>query len=74
MKIGAIVIHCFEFAKMLAFWQAALHYTPRAPARGGWVVLQDPTGGGPNLSLQVREHRASHRSWLHLDLYTPHRE
>jgi catechol 2,3-dioxygenase-like lactoylglutathione lyase family enzyme len=71
MKIGSIVIRCYEFDKMLAFWQEALHYVPRAPASGGWVVLQDPEGKGPNISLdQVPEKRRGKRSRLHLDLYT----
>ncbi len=70
MKIGAIVIHCFEFDRMVAFWQEALHYVPREPASGGWVVLRDPKGRGPNLSFQARDRRAARRSWLHLDLYT----
>jgi hypothetical protein len=71
MKIGAIVIRCYEFDKMLAFWQEALHYVPRAPVKGGWVVLQDPAGKSPNLSLdQYPERRKGKRSRLHLDLYT----
>jgi catechol 2,3-dioxygenase-like lactoylglutathione lyase family enzyme len=74
MRIGAIVIHCHEFERMMEFWQAALRYTPREPARGGWVVLRDPLGRGPNLSLQARHRRARRRSWLHLDLYTDDRE
>jgi hypothetical protein len=48
MKIGSIVIRCYEFDKMLEFWQHALHYVPREPAKGGWVVLRDPEGRGPN--------------------------
>ena len=44
MKIGSIVIRCYEFEKMPAFWQEALHYVPREPAKGGWVVVRDPTG------------------------------
>ncbi len=51
MKIGSIVIDCNEFDKMLAFWQEALHYVPREPAKDGWVVLRDPTGRNPNVSL-----------------------
>jgi catechol 2,3-dioxygenase-like lactoylglutathione lyase family enzyme len=74
LRIGSIVIHCFEFDKMLQFWQAALHYIPREPASDGWVVLRDPEGRGPNLSLQARERRAGKRSRLHLDLYTDDRE
>jgi hypothetical protein len=36
MKIGSIVIHCYEFDRMLAFWQVALHYAPREPSDGYW--------------------------------------
>lgn len=69
MRIGSIVIHCHEFDRMVAFWQAALGYVAREPAQGGWVVLRDPAGRGPNLSFQARDRRRSGRSWLHLDLY-----
>jgi hypothetical protein len=51
MKIGSIVIRCYEFHKMVTFWQEALHYIPREPAKDGWVVLRDPSGGGHNVSL-----------------------
>jgi catechol 2,3-dioxygenase-like lactoylglutathione lyase family enzyme len=71
MKIGSIVIRCYEFDKMLAFWQEALHYVSREPAQDGWVVLRDPRGRGPNMSLdRVPERRTGKRSRLHLDLYT----
>jgi hypothetical protein len=71
MKIGSIVINCFEFDKMFVFWRQALHYVPREPAKDGWVVLCDPAGNGSNLSLnKVAEKRAGKRSRLHLDLYT----
>ena len=74
VKIGSIVIHCHKFDQMLAFWQHALHYVPREPVTDGWVVLCDPEGNGPNLSLQARDRRAERRSWLHLDLYTTARD
>jgi catechol 2,3-dioxygenase-like lactoylglutathione lyase family enzyme len=75
MRIGSIVIRCYEFDKMLAFWQEALHYVPREPARGGWVVLRDPAGRGPNISLdKTPERRTGRRSKLHLDLYTTDQE
>ncbi len=75
MRIGSIVIRCCEFDKMLAFWQEALHYVPREPASDGWVVLRDPEGKGPNVSLDhVSEKRSGKRSRLHLDLYTDNRE
>ena len=70
MRIGSVVIHCHQFDGMVAFWQAALHYVPRGPARDGWIVLEDPKGRGPNLSFQKRRGRRHGRSWLHLDLYT----
>jgi catechol 2,3-dioxygenase-like lactoylglutathione lyase family enzyme len=75
MKIGSIVIRCFEFDKMIAFWQEALHYVPREPAKDGWVVLRDPQGRGPNVSLQrISEKWSGKRSRLHLDLYTHNQE
>ena len=71
MKIGSIVIRSYEFDKMFAFWREALHYAPREPSDGSWVVLRDPAGKGPNISLQrVSERRSGKRSRLHLDLYT----
>lgn len=70
MRIGSIVIHCYKFDRMVAFWQSALRYVPREPASNDWIVLRDPKGKGPNLSFQARGKPAGHRSWLHLDLYT----
>jgi catechol 2,3-dioxygenase-like lactoylglutathione lyase family enzyme len=70
-RIGSIVIRCYEFDRMLAFWQEALRYVPREPAEGGWVVLRDPQGRGPNVSLdRTPERRTGRRSRLHLDLYS----
>ena len=74
MRIGSIVVHCYEFDRMVAFWQNALHYMPRQPAKDGWVVLCSPHGKGPNLSLQARETRRTRRSWIHLDLYTDRKD
>src|SRR5262245_47236867 len=57
IRIGSIVTHCHEFDRTVAFWAAALHYVPREPAKGGWVVLRDPDGKGPNLPVQARHER-----------------
>ena len=65
MKIGSIVIHCHDFDRTVAFWQAVLHYVPREPAKDGWVVLRDPEDKGPTLSFQGRDRRPRNRSWLH---------
>jgi catechol 2,3-dioxygenase-like lactoylglutathione lyase family enzyme len=78
MKIGSVVIKCKKFDEMLAFWQEALHYVPKAPAKGGWVILRDPEGRGPNVSLDKvpdDERLSSIRHpRLHLDLYADNRE
>ena len=73
MKIGSIVVRCYEFDRMLAFWQEALGYEPREPPGDGWVLLRDPEGRGPNLSLdRVPEplEPLGKTSRVHLDLYT----
>jgi catechol 2,3-dioxygenase-like lactoylglutathione lyase family enzyme len=71
VRIGSIVIRCSEFERMLQFWQAALHYVVGHAAEG-FVILKDPSGKGPNVSLdQAPTKRTGRRSWLHLDLYTP---
>ncbi len=76
LRIGSIVIDCINFDEMLAFWQEALHYVPRQPAKGGWVVLRDPDDRNPNVSLnQVSvSEKLMGRNWLHFDLYTNHQE
>jgi hypothetical protein len=51
MRIGSIVIRCYKFDAMLAFWQQALRQVPGEPPSGGRCVLRDPTGNGPNISL-----------------------
>lgn len=72
LRIGSVVIDCINFDKMLAFWEPALHYVPRSPAKGGWVVLRDPEGKNTNVSLNQVEpsEKLTGRNWLHFDLYT----
>ncbi len=74
MKIGSIVIDCSDFGKMVAFWQEALHYVPREPAKSGWVVLRDTEGNNPNISLNRVSTKRRGRNRLHLDLCTNNRE
>jgi catechol 2,3-dioxygenase-like lactoylglutathione lyase family enzyme len=80
MKIGSIVITCYEFDKMLSFWQEALHYVPGTPVENGWVILCDPNGQMPNISLDQIPKKdfevgvKKRRSKLHLDLYTKNQE
>ena len=75
MRIGSIVIRCTEFDRMLVFWQEALHYVCTEPAKDGWVILRDPAGRGPNVSLDhAPGRRTGKRSRLHLDLYADNQE
>jgi hypothetical protein len=78
VSVGSIVIRCSRFDEMLVFWQAALRYVPREAPRDGWVVLMDPIGTGPNVSLERVETSiapaADQLSAIHLDLYTEDQE
>lgn len=77
MEIGSVVVRCYGFEEMMAFWQEALGYEPREPAEDDWVVLHDPRGRGPNLSLErvtARLEPLSKTSRVHLDLYTSDQE
>ncbi len=74
MRIGSIVIECNDFDGMLAFWQVALGYVPKEPAKGGWVILRDPEGRCPNVSLDHAPRKRRVRNRLHLDLYADDRE
>ena len=74
LKIGSIVIACYEFDRMLAFWSEALRYVPRELPSPGWCVLRDPQGRGPNVSLNGVPTKRSSRSRLHIDLYTSDRD
>ncbi len=72
VSVGSIVIRCYEYERMFAFWQAALRYeVEHTDPNGGFVILRDPDGKGPNISIdQAPVRRTGKRSWLHLDLYT----
>lgn len=71
LRIGSIVVLCYEFDKMLAFWREALRYVHTEPVEDGFVILRDPDGRGPNVSLdRTSARRSGKRSRLHFDLYT----
>ena len=61
--IGSIVIDCTDFARMMAFWQEALHYVPREPPEADSVVLKDPEG----LLSQVTGDAADSRRPVEID-------
>ena len=76
--MGSILVRCERFDELLPFWQAALGYVPREPPEDGWVVLTDPAGVGPNISIdRVDADRLpplGELSRVHLDLYTSDQE
>jgi catechol 2,3-dioxygenase-like lactoylglutathione lyase family enzyme len=74
--VGSIVVEVREFAQSIDFWCAALGYEARQPPSDDWVVLTDPHGSGPNLSLQKVPDPPSPDYRFHLDLYSsdPERE
>ncbi len=74
MRIGSIVFDVRDFEGMVRFWSGAMHYVPREPPSDGWVVLSDPSGRGPNISINRDEDVRPLISRLHLDLYTVEQE
>lgn len=71
MRVGSVVVDCYDFPKMRAFWQEALHYVTRGPAEEGWVILRDPEERQVNVSLQKVPEKLVGKNRLHFDLYTP---
>ena len=61
---------------MIEFWKAALGYEAREPPSEDWVVLYDPHGTGPNISLQKVSDGPGADYRYHFDLYSsaPERE
>ncbi len=70
--IGSIVVDCSDLPRMQEFWQAALGYVPRDPPEEDGVVLKDPQGRGPNLSLNRTAGGPLEDYRVHLDLYSSH--
>jgi hypothetical protein len=68
--IGSFVIDCTNWDRMVEFWTAALHYVPRDPPDEEGVVLKDPEGRSPNLSLYRTNEKPLNDYRLHLDLYS----
>lgn len=74
IRVGSVVIDCVDWHAMFHFWRDALHYVPREEPEEGWVVLRDPAGLGPNVSLNAAREPGAARGRLHLDLYTENPE
>jgi len=68
--VGSIVMECKDFPRMISFWKAALGYETREPPSEDWVVLHDPHGQGPNISLQKVPDGPGEDYRFHFDLYS----
>jgi hypothetical protein len=68
--MGSLVIDCTNWDRMVEFWTAALQYIPRDPSDEEGVVLKDPAGRSPNLSLYRTNEKPLTDYRLHLDLYS----
>jgi hypothetical protein len=68
--VGAIVIDCTDLTKMMNFWQETLHYVPREAPSADSVILKDPEGVGPNISLNLTNEVPMNDYRIHLDLYS----
>ena len=72
IRVGSVVMNCGDFDRMRSFWEGALGYAPRSGADPGpgphrFLVLTDPSGKGPNVSIDEGD---PERGQLHLDLYS----
>ncbi|MGI0132395.1 MAG: VOC family protein [Thermoplasmata archaeon] len=67
--VGAVVIDCTDLPRMIEFWSAALDYVARDPPGPDGVVLKDPAGVGPSLSLCRGSEGPLGDYRLHLDVY-----
>jgi catechol 2,3-dioxygenase-like lactoylglutathione lyase family enzyme len=68
VRVGAVVIDCNDFDRMLAFWRAALGYQP-GPVENGFTVMKDPERRGVAVSLQAVPEPRVGKNRLHLDLF-----
>jgi catechol 2,3-dioxygenase-like lactoylglutathione lyase family enzyme len=71
LHLATVVVNTSDMRRAVDFWSAALGYTPR---ESGWdpdfMMLQDPTGRGLPLSLQLTEPDHLQPVRVHVDLYT----
>jgi hypothetical protein len=72
-RVGAVVIDCNDFDRMLAFWRAALGYEA-GPVKNGFVVMKDPGRQGVAVSLQTVPEPRAGKNRLHLDLFAKDEE
>ncbi len=68
VRIEAITMDCLDERRLSAFWTGALGYEVAVDQPGDWMVLQDPSGTGPRIGLQVVPEPKVVKNRVHLDL------
>jgi len=71
LRIGTTVMGVHDFRRAVAFWTAALDYTPRDPIgdQDDYVVLVPTHGAGAHLALDTSVSPVQEMPRVHLDLY-----
>lgn len=69
-SIAVVVIDCVDSKPVAEFWMAALGYE-EGLRHGDWVLLRDPRGIGPALSVDPVPESKQLKNRLHLDLMPP---
>ena len=68
VRIEAITMACRDERRLSAFWTGALGYAVAAGQPGDWMVLQEPSGTGPSIELQMVPETKVVKDRVHLDL------
>lgn len=70
LKVGSIVWGVEDVQRAVAFWCAALNYTPRDQPESDWAVLVPVDGDGVQVAIdKADELPTGRRPRHHLDLY-----
>ncbi|MDF3016206.1 MAG: glyoxalase/bleomycin resistance protein/dioxygenase [Thermomicrobiales bacterium] len=68
MRIETITMDCWDERRLSAFWTSALGHEVAVDQPGDWIVLQDPSGAGPSIGLQMVPEPKVVKNRVHLDL------
>ena len=68
IRIENVTIDCHDERLLGSFWCAVLGYEIAVDQPNDWMVLRDPTGGCPNIALQVVPEPKVVKNRVHLDL------
>ena len=68
MATIGLVLDCADPRRLATFWTDALHYA-NLGAAGGYVLLADEAGKGPNLLLQQVDEPKVGKNRMHFDLH-----